>query len=137
MKRLSYQEIYAEVHGKDFMTEVRNHVIQLLNEEPEMSSKFTIEKPLEPSILDAEFVDREKEQLAQYVLDRVSAIERIMDENIHNHYDYRVKEGARGLIYDCLKEIERVHPCIVDELDPSASNVICNAQNLFMKRLWV
>lgn len=137
MKKLSYEEVYAEVHGSDLMTDIRDLVHNLLKEEEDMHTKLTIEKPLESSIMGAEFVEYNKEKLINYVIDRVHTIAVLMDKKLHLDKNNEVAMGARDIIFDTLKEIERVHPCIVEYIGEDALGIIERGQELFIKKLWI
>lgn len=137
MKKISYEDVYSEVYGSDFLSDVRNRACELAMEEEDMYTKLTVEKPLESSILNAEFVDKNKEQLIDYVIRRITAIELLMRKKHHIDPDDMVSGGARDMIYDMLLEIERVHPCIVEYIGEEAFEIISAAQELFIKKLWI
>ena len=133
----SYEEIYAEIYGSDFIVDVKNKAQQLLQEEEDMNTPLLMEKPLDHSIITAEFVEYNRPELVTYVLERVATIQDLLKRNLHTLSSDPTTSITRKFIYCLLKQIEAVHPYVVDEIDEQSLDIIGRAQELFIKRMHV
>jgi hypothetical protein len=129
MKKLSYEELYAELHGSDYKADLRDHVEQSLAV-PVSGQSVIIAKVLDIEPVTQDFVDNNFDQVCKYVETRVSTIDTMMELCCDDSSDFLVIAGCLGTIEVCLQEIAVFNAFLPQLLKNSEIAILHRAQHI-------
>lgn len=128
-KLLSFEEIYAELHGSDYKADLRDQVEEILAVSVPHND-VVIAKVLEIDPITPEWIDAHFDEACQYVSVRVDNMQKMLEVCCETDSDYRTINSALAMIEVSLQELAPFNRFLNYLLSYSQLAIIYRAQHI-------